>query len=326
MIGSSFLANLVSPQIIFFCLGTLGALVRFKPCFPAWISKTLPLTLLGIIGFKGGTVLYRSGLTQDVLLAMGASVCAAIVVPAWVFMALRRRFGVVNAAGLAASFGAVSSVTFLAACAYLSRSGVAYSGHMISALALMDAPAILAGLLFARWFSSEQTSRADHCRSWSGLAGDVFLTRPMCVLLGTLILGVLFGSGLPAAISKAVDVCFTPLLSVFLLEMGLVAGGRIGDLPALGRSALFLALGAPLVNALLGLGFAVLAGLGRGDAFLLVVLSASASYIAAPATLRSALPEANPGIYLTLSLGVVFPFNLVIGLPIYRHLVELCVR
>ena len=322
MLLSKFSANLLSPQILFFCLGVLGAVLRCELEVAPAVSKTLSLLLLLSIGFKGGMALAESGVNSQVLASMGCAVCAAVLIPVWAFLTLRKRFGVADAAGVAASFGAVSSVTFLTACALLTQAGTPFSGHMVAALALMDSPAILTSILLARSAGGNDASGAASGRTWIQLARGVFLNSSIFILIGSMAVGVVCSADTASQMKPLIENLFPAVLSVFLLDMGLATGRKLGALRALGRGVLVFAFGAPIVNALLGLSLAFAAGLGRGDAFLLVVLCASASYIAAPAALRSALPDANPGIYLTLALALVFPFNLILGLPFYRGLVD----
>ena len=322
MVLSKLSANLLSPQILYFCLGAIGSLLRCELEFAPAVSRTLSLLLLLSIGFKGGMALRESGVNSEVMASMGAAVSAAVLIPVWAFFALKKRFGVANAAGVAASFGAVSSVTFLTACGILMQSGTAFSGHMVAALALMDSPAILTSLLLARLAASRGNQSDASPSGWGQLTRGVLLNSSVFILVGSLAVGALCNSSTAAQMKPLIENLFPSVLSVFLLDMGLAAGRKAGALRTLGLGAVLFAFGAPLLNAALGLGLALAGGLSRGDAFLLVVLCASASYIAAPAALRSALPEANPGIHLTLALALVFPFNLILGLPFYRELVE----
>lgn len=322
MILSKFSANLLSPQILFFCLGAMGSLLRCELEFAPAVSKTLSLLLLLSIGFKGGMALAESGVNSAVLASMGAAVCAAVLIPLWAFFALKNRFGAANAAGVAASFGAVSSVTFLTACGLLLQSGTSFSGHMVAALALMDSPAIFTSILLARRAENKANQSDASSGGWRQLLREVLLNSSVFILVGSLAVGALCNADTALQMKPLIENLFPAVLSIFLLDMGLTAGRRISAVRALGRGVVLFAFGAPILNAALGLGLAFAAGLGHGDAFLLVVLCASASYIAAPAALRTALPEANPGIYLTLALALVFPFNLIVGLPFYRGLVE----
>ena len=239
---------------------------------------------------------------------------AAILVPLWTFRVLRHRLGTADAAGVAATYGSVSAVTFITATAYLGERGVPVSGHMIAAMALMESPAIVLGVMLAKRHGAAGASRRI---DWRHLARDAFLNGSVFLLLGSLLAGLLAGPRHTATMTPFVNTLFPGVLTLFLLDMGLVAARRLGDLRRAGIFAAGFALGAPLVNALLGLALAALIGLDHGNALLLVVLCAGASYIAVPAALRVALPESNAGLYVTLSLAVTFPFNILIGIPLY---------
>lgn len=306
-------ANLLTPPILLFALGLAAAWLRSDLEIPAPAAKTLSLFLLFAIGLKGGVSLAEGGAGPEVLSSMGAALLASVLVPLWVFFALQRRFGAANAAGLAAAYGSVSAVTFITATGFLTQRGEVYSGHMVAALALMESPAIILGVALARKGTG---GGAD----WRHLGRDAFLNGSVFLLLGSLLVGVLCGPARAEPLKPFINTLFPGLLAMFLLDMGLTAAKRVRDLRAVGRSALGFGLLAPPINAALGLGLALVFGLSPADGFLLIVLTASASYIAVPAALRMALPEANPGIYVTLSLAVTFPVNIVLGLPVYHHL------
>lgn len=321
---SDLAANLVSPAILCFLLGLAAAWVRSDLEFPPALSKTLSLFLLFALGYKGGLALAQSGLGLSVFLPLLAAIGAAVLVPLWIFFALRRRVGIANAAAVAATYGSVSAVTFITATAYLTQRDIAYSGHMVAAMALMESPAIIIGVLLARRYAGEAGGAA--AIDWRHLGRDAFLNGSVFLLLGSLAIGFVCGPSRSATLFPFIDTLFPGVLALFLLDLGTVAGRRLGELRAVaGRVGAF-AFVAALVNAGLGLTLAALLGLERGDAFLLVVLCASASYIAAPAALRVALPQANPGLYVTLSLAVTFPFNILVGLPLYDRAVVWIVR
>lgn len=317
---TDFATNLLSPPILLFLLGLGATLLRSDLEIPPAAAKTLSLFLLFAIGFKGGVSLATSGLGIEVLSSLGAAMAASVLVPLWTFFALRRRFGVADAAALAATYGSVSAVTFITATGFLTQHGVPYSGHMVAAMALMESPAIILGVAFARRFApaaASSESRSGPGLDWRHLGRDAFLNGSVFLLLGSLLIGFVCGPDRGAPLKPFIDTLFPGLLALFLLDMGIVAGRRVGELRRLGGAAILFAFLAPMINAALGLGLAALLGLAHGDALLLVVLCASASYIAVPAALRIALPEANPGIYLTLSLALTFPFNILLGLPLY---------
>ncbi|MEY4489345.1 MAG: hypothetical protein RIQ79_1853 [Verrucomicrobiota bacterium] len=313
-------ANLLSPPILLFLLGLSATLLRSDLEIPAPAAKTLSLFLLFAIGMKGGVSLAQSGLRHDVVTTMLAAMSAAVLVPVWSFFALRRRFGSADAAGLAATYGSVSAVTFITACGFITQRGVNFSGHMVAAMALMESPAIIIGVILARRFatvSNANSNGGSATINWGHLGRDALLNGSVFLLLGSLLIGFVCGPVRAAPLKPFIDTLFPGLLALFLLDMGIVAARRLGDLRAVGASAIVFAFLAPLLNASLGLGLAALLGLPHGDALLLVILCASASYIAVPAALRIALPEANPAIYVTLSLALTFPFNIVVGIPLY---------
>lgn len=314
---SDLAANLLTPPILFFALGFAATLARSDLEIPAQVSKTLSLFLLAAIGFKGGVSLAESGLTVSVSATLLAAVAASAIVPLWTFFALRPLLGSTDAAAVAATYGSVSAVTFITASAFLTSQNIPFSGHMVAAMALMESPAIVIGVLLARRFGQNSAAGIN----WSHLARDAFLNGSVVLLLGSLAIGYACGPVGGASFMPFIKTLFPGLLAFFLLDMGLVAAKRLGDLREVGLPSAAFALLAPPVNAALGLGLATLLGLGHGDALLLVILCASASYIAVPAALRIALPEANPGLYVTLSLAVTFPLNIVFGLPLYHSAV-----
>ena len=318
---SDFATNLLSPPILLFVLGLCATLLRSDLEIPPPAAKTLSLFLLFAIGFKGGVSLAQSGLGDGVALTLLAAVAASLLVPLWTFFVLRRRFGTADAAGLAATYGSVSAGTFITATGFLTQHGVAYSGHMVAAMALMESPAIILGVLLARRFAPAAPDGTRAKIDWGHLGRDALLNGSVFLLLGSLLIGAVCGPARAAPLKPFIDTLFPGLLALFLLDMGIVAARRLGELRRVGAAALVFALVAPPLNAALGLAFAALLGLPHGDALLLVVLCASASYIAVPAALRIALPEANPGIYVTLSLAVTFPLNILVGLPLYDRAV-----
>lgn len=320
---SDFTANLLSAPVLLFVLGLSATLLRSDLEIPPAAAKTLSLFLLFTIGFKGGVSLAQSGLGGEVVATMVAALAASVIVPAWTFFALRSRFGAADAAALAATYGSVSAVTFITATGFLTERGVAYSGHMVAAMALMESPAIIAGVVLARRFAVVAKGEDRRAIDWGHLGRDALLNGSVFLLLGSLLIGFVCGPVRSAPLKPFIDTLFPGLLALFLLDMGIVAARRLGDLRKVGGAALVFAFVAPLLNAGIGLALAAGLGLGHGDALLLVVLCASASYIAVPAALRIALPEANPGVYVTLSLALTFPFNILVGLPLYDQAVAI---
>jgi hypothetical protein len=258
-------------------------------------------------------------------------------VPCWSFLILRLKLDVPNAAAMAATYGSISAVTFITATNFLdslNSPDPAYTpgGYMVAAMALMESPAIVVGVLLARYFAAPPATRNRDSAparpprrklDWGELFREAFLNGAVVVLIGSLLIGIVIDDEGWGSIEPFVYAPFKGVLCLFLLDMGLVAARRLGDLKTCGPSLIgFAILSAPL-HALLGIAVAWLLGAGQGDALMLAVLTGSASYIAVPAAMRLAVPEANPGIYVTMSLAVTFPFNITVGIPLYLAIIEL---
>lgn len=312
------LSNLLNPPVLFFFLGMLACFIGSDLEVPQPLPKFFSLYLLLSIGFKGGVELHKSGLTPQVAWTLAAAIFMAMIVPLWTFFALRRKLDIPNAAAVAATYGSVSAVTFIAATAFLGQLGISSGGHMVAAMALMESPAIIVGIALARWLGKSDGSAF----SWSHLFRDAFANGSVLVLCGALAIGLLTGESGGKALAPFTSDIFRGMLCLFLLDMGLVSARRLGGIRSLGIFPVAFATLVPLVNAALAIVIAHVLGMGRGDALLFTVLCASASYIAVPAALRLAVPEANPGLYVTMSLAITFPFNIIIGLPLYLSVIN----
>lgn len=309
------LVNLLNPPVLFFFLGLIAVWLKSDLEVPQPLPKFFSLYLLLAIGFKGGVELRHNGLHAEALTALGAALALSVLVPLLAWPVLRRRLDNANAAAIAATYGSVSAVTFIAAISFLEQLQVAHGGYMVAALALMEFPAILVGVaLYNRAQRGDQPAAAD---SWGKLLHEAVANGSVLLLVGSLVIGALTGESGGQALKPYTTDIFRGMLCLFLLDMGIVSGRRLGQLRTLGAFPVAFALGMPLAGAVLALGLAALLGLSAGDAFLLTVLAASASYIAVPAAMRNAIPEASPGVYVTLALAVTFPFNIVVGLPLY---------
>jgi hypothetical protein len=316
------LDNFLSPPILFFFLGMLAVLVRSDLEIPQPIPKFLSLYLMLAIGFRGGAELAHSAPDGTALLTLAAAVLMAAVVPLWCYWILRRRLDVYNAAAIAATYGSISAVTFVTATAFLDRAGIAYGGHMVAAMALMESPAIVVAVILARRALGRQEGGTGLAGGWGHLLRDAFFNSSVFLILGSLLVGLITGERGMVALRPFTHELFSGILCFFLLDMGLVAARRLKDLRASGGFLVAFAVLMPLFNGLCGVAISVLLGLGHGDALLLTILCASASYIAVPAAMRLALPEANPGLSLPLALAVTFPLNITLGLPLYLALVQ----
>jgi hypothetical protein len=328
-VDTSFLINLTSPPLLFFFLGIAAVILRSDLEIPTQVAKFLSLYLLFAIGFKGGVALAESSIGISSLLVLGSAVLIAGVIPLYVFFFLRKRVPVADAAAIAATYGSVSAVTFVTCAGYLDAAGVPWSGYMVAAMALMESPAIIIVILLYRIYSdrsSDQSAQLD----WRELLRESCLNGSVFLILGSLLIGWITGSRGMSQISFMVKDLFLGILCLFLLDMGIIAARRLQDLRNIAKDSgtlqpwrlASLALAFPLVNASIAGLVAVLLQLPEGDALLLVILGAGASYIAVPAAMRLALPDANPSIYLPMSLAITFPFNLLVGIPLYHEVIR----
>lgn len=312
---ASFLQNAANPAVLFFLIGLIAPLARVELPLPGGFKTVLTIYLMAAIGFKGGASVAQVGLGSIWLQAAGLAALAAVI-PLWVYPIARLlgRMSREDAAALGAHYGSVSAITFATAVAYLLTAGVPFEGAAPAFLAVMEVPGIITALALYRWLSA----RNGGARASMGeVISEVLRSKSVFVLLTSLVAGYLAG---PAGLEVTAGFFVTPfqgILTLFLLEMGMEAGQR---LTALRRSGLFLllfAIGLPLLHGHLGAFAGHLLGLSPGGAALAGVLAASASYIAAPAAVRVMLPDASPAVYLTGALGITFPFNVVIGIPLY---------
>lgn len=313
-----FLENLLSPPVLFFFLGVAATLARSDLEIPGPIAKLFSLYLLWAIGFKGGVALREAGLDSEAFVPVLAATVLSALTPVVVFPLLRPRFGVDDACALAATYGSVSVVTFITAVDFLEAREIAYGGEMIAALALMESPPIVVALLLRQLFDR----RTSGTRQVPAIVRSSLTSGPVFLLLGSLAAGILTG---PEGFEPLRPFCydiFHGVLVLFLLESGIVAGRRLRELRGTGGTAVLVGIALPLANAGVGCVIAYLLGLTPGNALLFTILAASASYIAVPAVIRMAVPEANTGLYLPMSLGVTFPFNVCIGIPLYLSIIQ----
>jgi hypothetical protein len=309
--------NLLSPMVLAFVLGVVATLVRSDLKFPEELYTGLSIYLLLAIGLKGGAELSETALSEFWGPAL-ATLSLGIVIPLVAYALLRRfgRFGVADAAALAAHYGSVSAVTFAAVQTFLETLQIPYEGFMPTLVALLEVPAIIIALLIARLALGGGSS-------WGEVLRELLVGKSILLLLGGLAIGALAGkAGLEQVAPFFVDP-FRGVLTLFLLEMGMVAARRFGELRSVGRFLIGFGVLMPLANGAVGIWLGDLAGLSTGGAVVLGTLAASASYIAAPAAVRIALPQANPSYYLTASLAITFPFNLAFGIPLYYGLATL---
>lgn len=311
--------TLLDPAILFFVFGVLAGMLRSNLQIPAPISRFLSLYLLMALGLKGGFALAHSGLTLEVAGTLGIAVLLAIVVPLLGYPLLRRLLNGYDATALAATYGSVSAVTFITTIQFLENQQIAYGGHMAAAMALMESPAIIMAVLLANRLRQQAGQTEDgHTPTPLGkILHESFTDGAQLLLLGAMLIGLLTGEAGKAAMAPFSVDLFKGMLAFFLLDMGLMTARNLGGLKGKSPWLLAYAILAPLAHAALALGLASLAGASAGNAALLMALAASASYIAVPAVLREAIPEANPSLYFGMSLGLTFPFNILLGIPLY---------
>ena len=335
--------SLIDPAILFFVFGVFAGLVKSNLEIPPAISRFLSLYLLMALGLKGGFALAKSGLTAEVATGLGLAILLAVLVPLLSYALLSRFLSGFDAAAVAATYGSVSAVTFITAIGHLENQGIPFGGHMAAAMALMESPAIIMAVLMANALRRRQPTavpvNSEGAGVWVGApqagapsAGSFSLGKVLhesftdgaqLLLLGAMAVGLLTGESGQAAMQPFSGDLFKGMLAFFLLDMGLMAARNLPGLK--GQSPWLLGYGllAPLVHACLALGLCLLAGVSQGDATLLMVLAASASYIAVPAVVRYAIPEANPSLYFGLSLGLTFPLNILLGIPLYTEVARL---
>jgi hypothetical protein len=312
------LQNLLSPMVLFFALGLGLTAVRSDLTIPGAVAKLLVLYLMMSIGFRGGVELAHHGLTPALFRAVAAGLVLSFGLPVVAFVLLRSatRLDRTNAASVAAHYGSISAVTFVTALGALGQLGIAWEGYMVAVAAVMETPAIVSGLLLGR----AGTAADEFATKATGgeLVREVLLNGAVVMLLGSFAIGAITGTRGKAMLDPFLLQMFPGFLCLFLLDMGLVAGrGLRNGWRELQPPVVLFAVAMPLVGAAAAAAIAPLAGLSFGGTAILIVLAASASYIAVPAAMQLALPKANAAIPLTLSLGITFPFNLIVGIPLY---------
>lgn len=312
------LQNLLSPMVLFFVLGVAAALARSDLSVPEPVAKLLALYLLMSIGFRGGVEVAHQGIDATMLATIAAGIALSFATPFLADLILRTtsRLDPVNAAAVAAHYGSISAVTFVAVTGMLGQLGIAWDGWMVAVAAAMETPAIVAALLIARGRVKDTDAPAGESRA--ALLREVAFNGSIVILIGAFAIGAMTGARGATLLKPFLVDAFPGVLCLFLLDMGLVAGRGLAQ----GRRHLSLPVGGfaivmPLIGGKVAGALAFAIGLSIGSTAVLITLAASASYIAVPAAMRLALPQANPAVALTLSLGITFPFNLLVGIPLY---------
>ncbi|WP_298423614.1 sodium-dependent bicarbonate transport family permease [uncultured Kordia sp.] len=310
--------NLTNPALLFFGLGIIAAQVKSDLEIPKNSSKFISLYLLLAIGFKGGQELSHSEYTADIGWSIVFGIIMATVVPLYTYFILRLKFSVENAGAIAAAYGSVSAVTFVTAVSFLEMKNIEFGGHMVAVMALMEAPSIIIGVLLMRIYSNGKKSYKEIF----GLVKHGITNGSVLLILGSLVIGFMASDAQAAGIKPFTTDIFKGFLAVFLLDMGITSGKKIGTLVKKGWFALAFAILIPLANGITVAYSSIHILSSDGDRLLLAILAASASYIAVPAAMRIAAPKANPSLYLPMALAITFPLNITLGMPIYMWFIQ----
>lgn len=312
------IANLTNPTLLFFVLGIIAATVKSDLQIPESSSKFISLYLLFAIGFKGGQELAHSTFTGEILYSILFGLIIASLIPLYTFFILKRKTTVSDAGAVAAAYGSVSAVTFVAAASFLEAQNIPFGGHMVAVMALMESPAIIVGVILMMEYETNSDSKGN-LRS---IIQHSFTNGSVLMILGSLVIGIIADTKQAEGIKPFTTDIFKGFLAIFLLEMGMVTARRFS---AFWNYGLFLSVFAIIIPAVNGTVVAFASSLvtnDPGNRFMFAILAASASYIAVPAAMRLAAPKADPGLYIPMALGVTFPFNITIGIPLYFAIVQ----
>jgi hypothetical protein len=313
------ISNITNPAFLFFILGIIAVKLKSDLEIPPNSSKFISLYLLFSIGFKGGQELSHETFTSEIAWSMLFGISLSLLIPIYTFFILKRKLNIYDAGAIAAAYGSVSAVTFVTAAAYLDIQKLELHGHMVAIMALMESPAIIAGLILMSIFNKEETDKVKPL----SVVKHSLINGSVLLILGSLIIGLLANAKQAEGIKPFTNDIFKGFLAIFLLDMGIVSGRKLSSFTNNGLFPLIFAIVIPLFN---GSVVAYLSSFVTHDIanrFVFAVLAASASYIAVPAAMKIAVPKANPGLFLPMALAVTFPLNITIGMPIYLSIVNL---
>jgi hypothetical protein len=309
--------NLTNPSLLFFILGVLAVKLKSDLEIPPTSAKFIALYLMISIGFKGGQELSHSEFTAGIFWALAFGVLLSGSIPFYTFFILKRKLGVPNAAAIAAAYGSISAVTFVAAAAFLEAQGIGFGGHMVAVMALMEAPAIVSSMILLRKYTPS--------KSEGGLKQIIihaFTNSSVLLILGSLVIGLIADEKQAEGIKPFVTDIFKGFLAVFLLDMGITSGRKLKAFFKTGYFSSLFATLVPLINGVVVAYISQWVSPEVGDRLIFAILAASASYIAVPAAMKLSNPEADEGLYVPMALAVTFPFNLTLGMPIYWMIIQ----
>ena len=310
--------NLTNPALLFFFLGIIAVQLKSDLEIPPNSSKFISLYLLFAIGFKGGLELSHSDLNMEIIWSLVFGIVLAVTVPIYSYFILRRKFSVENSGAIAAAYGSVSAVTFVTALSFLEMEQIDFGGHMVAVMALMEAPSIIVGVLLMAFFKKKKPKNGDIKK----VLHHALTNGSVLLILGSLAIGFLANEQQAQGIKPFTTDIFKGFLAVFLLDMGITSGKKLKDFIKKGGFALVFAIIVPILNGIFVAWFSQFITESEGNRFLFAILAASASYIAVPAAMRLAAPEANPSLYLPMALAITFPFNITLGMPLYMYIVQ----
>lgn len=310
--------DLSNPTILFFLLGILAVIIKSDLEIPESSFKFISLYLLFSIGFRGGQELQHSPWTPEIGWSLVFGMSIAAIIPLYTFMLIKKRIGISNAAAVAASYGSVSAVTFVAALSFLELKGLTLNGHMVAVMALMESPAIIVGVSLLKIYDNDGPSMGIKELLRHSLANGSVL-----MIMGSLVIGFLSDSKQAADIAPFTTDIFKGFLALFLLEMGMTTARRIKSFKSHGWYMALFAIIIPAINGMVVAWLSQFVSADVANRFVFAVLAASASYIAVPAAMRLAAPKADPGLYIPMALGITFPFNIALGMPLYYGIIEL---
>lgn len=311
--------NLTNPALLFFVLGIIAVYLKSDLEIPPNSSKFISLYLLFAIGFKGGQELSHEEFTMEIMGAIVFGMVIALIIPVYTFFILRKRLGVFNAGAIAAAYGSVSAVTFVTAVSYLEIQNMQLSGHMVAIMALMESPAIIAGLLLISIYNKkegEEKIKKRNAIHHSLTNGSVLL------ILGSLVIGFLASEQQAEGIKPFTNDLFKGFLAIFLLDMGITSGRKLNSLVKEGWFPIVFAIVVPIFNGVVVAMLSSFVTESLSDRFIFAILASSASYIAVPAAMKIVVPQANPGLFIPMALAVTFPINITIGIPIYYGVIQ----
>ncbi|RXK48987.1 sodium-dependent bicarbonate transport family permease [Aquirufa rosea] len=314
--------NLTNPTLLFFLLGMLAKFLKSDLEVPAASKSFIALYLLFSIGFNGGTELAATGITGEIVKSLIFGFGLACLVPIYAFFILRIKLNSYNAGAIAASYGSVSAVTFVTAVAFLEMNHLKFGGEMVAVMASMEFPAIIMGLLLMNLFPSDKNEIGKERIQWGSTLKHSLTNGSVLMILGSLIIGFVSDSNQTAGIKHFTSDIFKGFLAIFLLDMGMVAASRIKAFKQQGYFILIFAILLPLFNGSMVAYVSQFITDNQGNRLIFSILAASASYIAVPAAMRMVAPKADPGIYIPMALGVTFPFNITIGMPIFFQIIQ----